>query len=620
MKKLSLKKGSIVFFNNIKYKIVRQIDLENILVENNETNEKEVVSINKLSSSCNEEKINIKHFEHIRDKDWNIAKSRFKIIEPFLNNQTTKEQIIAAAKVNNIYYTTIYRWIKKYEETGTLISLVPDTLNRGGKDKLRIDIESEILMEKAINDLYLHKQKLSIREVYSELRRWCTQAKIPVPHENTVRNRVKKLKDKHILAMRESRRTAQRLYHNSDGMFPQGAYPLDVVQIDHTPMDVQIVDEKNRQPIGRPYLTLAIDVYSRMVTGFYIALEEPSYYSVAQCLCTSILPKESFLRHYGIESSWSLWGLPRCIHLDNAQEFRGVQLQKACENFGISIEWRPVARPQFGAHIERLIGTTMKRVHSLPGATFSNIKQRGDYKSEKEAVFTLYELEQWVCEFLVNEYHNRIHQTIKTTPLKKYEYGIFGDEVTLGKGLPERIEDEEELKISFLPSIERTIQKDGVKIEGIRYYHDCLRGWINAKNEHGKNRKFIFKYDLRDISCIWFYDPTIKKYFPIPYKNIQYPPISFWELREIKRHLLDKNITDYNEDILFATRERMNKIKEEAVFKSKLARKSLEQKRTNERKKQQDKRINKKQESSKEDNIDKLFEDVVAFDEIIIED
>jgi transposase InsO family protein len=45
---------------------------------------------------------------------------------------------------------------------------------------------------------------------------------------------------------------------------------LAVAQIDHTPMDVIVVDEEHRQPIQRPSLTVVIEVYSRMVLGFSI--------------------------------------------------------------------------------------------------------------------------------------------------------------------------------------------------------------------------------------------------------------------------------------------------------------------------------------------------------------
>lgn len=64
------------------------------------------------------------------------------------------------------------------------------------------------------------------------------------------------------------------------GNFPKVDYPLDVVQIDHTLVDIIIVDQVERLPIGRPYLTIAIDVYSRCIAGFILSLEAPSSVSV----------------------------------------------------------------------------------------------------------------------------------------------------------------------------------------------------------------------------------------------------------------------------------------------------------------------------------------------------
>ncbi|MEU6586100.1 hypothetical protein [Nocardia sp. NPDC046763] len=52
------------------------------------------------------------------------------------------------------------------------------------------------------------------------------------------------------------------------------------VQIDHTPADVIVVDEFHRLPIGRPYVTAAIDEATRCVPGLVVTLEAPSAASV----------------------------------------------------------------------------------------------------------------------------------------------------------------------------------------------------------------------------------------------------------------------------------------------------------------------------------------------------
>lgn len=615
MSKTNLSIGSKVFYHNNEVTIKKYIDFKTIMVQYADKST-EIIPIEKISSIADADAASTEHIIEFTEEQWNRAKERLNIITPLLHKNRTTEETIKIAEANNIHPSTIFRWLKSYEESELLSVLIPRYSNRGGKGKTRIHEESELIMNKVIEELYLHKQKLTPKQVYFEIKRRCSNAKVDVPHENTVRNRIKQLSEKLTYKLRESRRNGERLYRNTDGMFPAGKYPLDVVQIDHTPMDIIIVDEQYRQPLPRPFLTLAIDVYSRMIVGFYISLEEPSYFSVSQCLTQAILPKEKVLRDYHIDGEWNIWGLPRALHLDNGQDFRSIELQRSCEQYNISIEWRPVARPQFGGHIERLIGTTMRSVHTLPGATFSDIKQRGEYKSEKEAVMTLHELEQWFCEYVVNAYHKTLHSSIGMSPEKKFELGIFGDEYEMGKGLPERIEDEDYFRLSLLPSVERSVQQFGVTVEKIHYYHDVLRRWIKAKDSDRKMRKFIFKIDPRDISTIWFYDPDIKDYFPIPYRNISYPPISIWELKAIKQYLASKNIDNPDESVLFKAYDNMRKIQEEATTKT--ARKQKETKKAHKRKIEASSttKQNKKESDALESSMDDLFSDIKPFDEI----
>src|SRR5699024_10123346 len=185
--------------------------------------------------------------------------------------------------------------------------------------------------------------------------------------------------------------------------------------------DVIVVDEEHRLPLGRPTLTLQIDVRTRMVTGISILLEAPSAVSVGMCMSNSMLPKDDYLQELGVEGEWPVWGCPGVLHADNAREFRGKMLRQACENYGIDLELRPVKAPHYGGHIERLMGTAANELRKLPGATFSNPKERRGYNSEKEAALTLRELEQQLVDFIVNVYHKRWHSELGMSPLKRWE-------------------------------------------------------------------------------------------------------------------------------------------------------------------------------------------------------
>lgn len=224
------------------------------------------------------------------------------------------------------------------------------------------------------------------------------------PHYNTIRSRV--------LAISEKERDKGRLgakavnQHGAfPGHFPGADWPLAVVQIDHTKFDIMLVDDIHRLCIGRPWVTLAIDVFSRMVVGIYVSFEPPNGMSVGLCIAHAILPKEQWLVRLGLSTSWPCWGVMQRIHVDNGREFRGNMLQRACKEYSIDLEWRPVKTPHYGAHIERLLGTFNEEIHSLPGTTFSAPTNRGEYDSEGQAVMTMAEFEKWIVTYITGVYH-----------------------------------------------------------------------------------------------------------------------------------------------------------------------------------------------------------------------
>lgn len=193
-------------------------------------------------------------------------------------------------------------------------------------------------------------------------------------------------------------------------------HALHIIQIDHTLVDLFIVDARDRRPLQRPWLTLTIDIASRMVAGFYLSLEPPSSTSVALAIQHLVMPKSLWLQARGIDAEWPVFGLPDIIHLDNGREFHGKALVREAPEHGIELVHRPVARPHYGGHIERLISTMMGAVHLLPGSTSSNIAKRGSYDPQKHAAMTLDELERWLALQIVGRYHADVHSALLLLP------------------------------------------------------------------------------------------------------------------------------------------------------------------------------------------------------------
>jgi hypothetical protein len=107
---------------------------------------------------------------------------------------------------------------------------------------------------------------------------------------------------------------------------------------------------------------------------------------------------------------------PRCPKKPGLQSWgaagsgRAGDLRRVCERYGIVLEYRPVAQPHMGGHIERLLGTLTGALHELPGATFSSPQQRGTYNSDAAAVMTLREIERWLTQYIVGVYHAKQHR------------------------------------------------------------------------------------------------------------------------------------------------------------------------------------------------------------------
>jgi len=565
--------------------ITHVLDLETVLAKDEETHETRRLLIKDLSAPADgngvgeeaEQKSSVDaELLLVPDEDWQEAQRRFGIIRPLIASpRRTSEMVKEAAQEGGVHPVTIYRWIDLYLRSERVSALLP-VKRDGGRGRSRLTPEVEKVVVATIEDFYLNKQKRSVTKTCKEIARRCKNAGLEPPHPNTVRNRIAAVADKEKTARRLGAKAARQKFAPVLSHFPGADWPLAVVQIDHTQLDIILVDDIYRRPVGRPWIAVAIDVFSRMIVGFYISFDPPDAMSVGLCVAHAVLPKEKWLAKYDITTPWPCWGVPKTIHVDNAKVFRGNMLKRACAEHGIDLDYRPVATPHFGGHIERLIGTLAKEIHDLYGTTFSNPKQRGDYDSDKQAAMTFSEFEKWLAIFIVEVYHQRVHSALGMSPVRKYEEGVFGTKEMPGTGLPARITDEDRLRLDFMPYIERTIQGYGVLIEEIHYYHDVLRRHINARdpNDPRLKRKFIFKRDPRDISRIYFYDPDVKLYYAVPYRDTSHPPMSVWELREVKRQLEKEGVGEINEQLIFDAYERMRRQEEESVKETKKARRS----------------------------------------------
>ncbi len=577
MKQFNTNIGDVVWYQGKQFIITRLLDLDAVLGEEAGTKRPlrlpvaELHPVDQTKVPLDEQTAKEDDLALLSDTDLQRAQQRYAIIQPLLADRGNWQLVIQTSKQHNVHVTTLYRWLTIYDETGSVTALA-GRKRTGGEGKPRLAPETEQIITTAIQDVYLTSQRKPVSRTVQEIKQRCLVAGVKPPSSETVRQRITRLSPELVMRKRYSRKRANDTFRPLNGHFPGADFPLAVVQIDHTLVDLMLVDEVHRKPVNRPWITVAIDVYSRMVVGFYVSFDTPGAIGTGMCIANAILPKEMLLSRLNVEGTWPCYGVMRTIHVDNAKEFRGTMLAKACARYNIELSHRPVKTPEWGGTVERLIGTFMREIHTLPGTTFSNPQHRQDYQSEKQAALTLSEFERWLTIFIVKIYHLRVHSSLEKPPLDRYKEGILGTADTPARGLPSRFHDERQLRLDFMPFVMRSIQEYGVVIDHIYYYNDILRSYIHAREStSSRNRtkkEFLFRRDPRDISVIYFYDEDTQTYHDIPYRNRTGAPMSVWEYREVKKQIKIQG-GKVDETAIFKARMEMQTIEEQAVVDTK---------------------------------------------------
>jgi len=456
------------------------------------------------------------------DAEWEGALQRSRDLKAFRDRDTTPVEIARLAKEWGVARSTVFRSLNKFREGGDLAALLRRRPGlQPGSSTLAPEIE--FIIHDIAKRLWAISENATVEDILGEVSRECRARQFPPPSRATVGRRLKRLRaDPNSFrgearqVLKEKRRLVKSNYSISE--------PLAVVQIDHTLADVLLVEPYSRTLIGRPTLTLAIDVATRCVMGFCVSLEAPSSLLVALCLETAVFPKDWVqLQHAGV--NWPMYGLMKSIHTDNGREFHARAFRRGCDLNGISTIYRPPATPRFGGHIERLIGTFMRRTRLLPGNTYSDMLGRRPKHAEAQATLTLGDYKSFLVEE-VDRYHTRVHRTLGTSPRSAWERAW---KRSRGVESPKMPTSKQRFLMDFLPIRSRVVTREGIEIEGLRFSHESLQDEVNPSVQR------VIRIDPRDVSRVYL-ECTDGPYLTIPIRTgLNMPGMSWWEWKAIRQ-------------------------------------------------------------------------------------
>ena len=381
------------------------------------------------------------------------------------------------------------------------------------------------VITKAVEEIYESEERGSIRATTLRARELANAGGLKSPSYGTVRRQIR-ARDRWKSARKRHGRVRGDAMAGPAGQSLNAKKPLDFVQVDHAIVDLIVVDPVTREEIGRPWITLVIDVASRCILGFYLTFDPPSQTSVALALENACCPKDIWLEEIGYKGEWLPFGLMKRIGWDNAKCFHVANLVQACLAAGIKPIYRQVRHPTHGAYIERYIGTFMGHVHLLKGTTFSNTKDREDYPSQKKSVMSLPELILWIVHEINGIYHNQRHRSLGKTPL---EYWNSAFSTSGGYEMPDYPSDRRAFRLSLLPGTFRRVTREGIARFAMHYWDDALVPLI------GNEEKYWVAHDPRNISRIHL--RLNDSYIDIPWRDRSQRPVARFEWERAKKAL-----------------------------------------------------------------------------------
>lgn len=371
-----------------------------------------------------------------------------------------------------------------------MLALVPHTDARGNRTARLTEAQDEIL-NNVIETHWRSHEAINYKACYRILKTACDEAGIKAPSYPTLIARIKAEETAHDLRVRHGKRMAYQMGEFVDVLYANtpvhGSRPFQYVHIDHTQLDIELVSSRTGKPLGRPWLSLAVDAWSRRVVAIYLTFDPPSYHSVMMVI-------RDMVSRFG--------RLPEFIVVDNGRDFMSSAFETFLQVMGVHLRFRPAGQPRHGAVLERMFGRAHSEyVHNLPGNTKATKNVRmvtGKHLPVNFAEWTLeamyFGLEYWATEY----YDNERHPALDCSPREAFRRGLKES----GSRPQRQILFNQDFLIATCPPVDRggvrlVNRQRGVKVNDQLYWHPEFRDPRIA------GQSLPVRYDPWDASSVY---------------------------------------------------------------------------------------------------------------------
>jgi putative transposase len=290
--------------------------------------------------------------------------------------------------------------------------------------------------------------------------------------------------------------------------------PGDVFEIDSTIIDLHLVDTATRKKIiGKATLYLVIDRYTRLIVGFHLSLENPSWAEALQAILSISGDWEALCKRLGVAymaSDWPAQGrLCNRFFADRADMIVGAS-DAVCEGVLTQVTNAPPLHSSDKAIVE----SGFKTIHTPlrqwapgyePPETLMKRRQKAFWKG---AVYSLDDMAAVFLRAIIN--HNRTYKPgFSATPAQIMSGAslapkdLWNREVVRHIGLGSRMS-ADDMRRHLLPQATATVTQFGIHLK--HCYYMAPKEWCTRAAMHG-NFEIKVSYTSNLVNTILIHHP-----------------------------------------------------------------------------------------------------------------
>lgn len=456
---------------------------------------------------------------------------RFKIIQPFILGELkpveVKDYVMNFPdedKPNGkLSVASFYRWVNLWYKRRNKLDLIPKKTGPKGH-RVNADVMKEV---STIISKYNKKVEVTtIKDEYDKLLSTIKNTnitrddseKLKKISESTFRRLCKKYhdpyeKDKELLGTNMA-----DLKHNGVRDATRASRPLEVMELDWTPIDCLIIDFDTDESF-RPVIMYGMDQATSEPMGFRIIFKhEPDAGDWKQLILHCILPKTNIKEKYPkVQGEWSAYGVPQSILLDNAKVNDSLEVAEICNALNIGLRYAEVKSGHHKGLIEHALGNlNHKAFQGLLGSLFSNTDEKGEYDAQAKAVVNIEGLYHITHIAIVDLVANNFNRGINKQGVPEHLWREGLREMKVHPKLPYN---REYLELIFSSnSVFRTVVPKGIELMGHLFNSEELNELRKRLEREGKSRMVQVRYG-QDMRVVYVRDEQNKRYIEAVIKN-----------------------------------------------------------------------------------------------------